>query len=334
MSKKANPTFIGAFVLVGLAVSVTAIMVLGGFNFKDDSVRCVAYFSGSLHGLDVGAPVAFRGVAIGRVSSIRLDYDEKNNAVVIPVYMDLRQDIKARTGEDFDAEGMRNSLVKLIERGLKAQMQPSSLLTGKQYVELSLKPALEPSLHGGAPKEFIEIPTISSGLDKITETLDKLPLEEILGKVAKSLDSINEVVSSGKAGGAMQRLMNSINQLEAVLSTLNRQLPQLLADVGQGAENFSSTMKEANSLIADTRRQLKPAGNDLQKILANMQTSTDTLNRTLSNLERLTASDSDLQYQLYSTMHEVEQAAGSVRELSDYLRRNPNALLFGQGKDK
>ena len=33
-------------------------------------------------------------------------------------------------------------------------------------------------------------------------------------------------------------------------------------------------------------------------------------------------------------MHEVEQAAGSVRELSDYLRRNPNALLFGQGKDK
>lgn len=93
-------------------------------------------------------------------------------------------------------------------------------------------------------------------------------------------------------------------------------------------------MKEANSLIADTRRQLKPAGNDLQKMLANMQTSTDKLNRTLSNLERLTASDSDLQYQLYSTMHEVEQAAGSVRELSDYLRRNPNALLFGQGKDK
>ncbi len=333
MSKKANPTLIGAFVLIALAVAVAAIMVLGNFNFKDNSVRCVAYFSGSMHGLDVGAPVAFRGVAIGRVSSIQLEYDQDRGTFVIPVYMDLQEQIQPDGKAQYDTERMRENLQRLIDHGLRAQMRSSSLLTGKQYVELFLNPDSEPALHG-APEYILEIPTLSSGLDKITEKLESLPLEEILNKVAVSLDTMNGVIGSERTGDTVKSLSTSVQQLESILTGVNKDLPQLLAEVNQGITDFSATMKEARGFIEGAQQELKPVSTDLHKLMVNLQTSSEKMNSTLGNLERMTATDSDLSYQLRDTMHEMERAASSIRELTDYLRRNPNSLLFGKSKEK
>ena len=333
MSKKANPTLIGAFVLIALTVAVAAIMVLGKFNFKDNTVRCVAYFSGSMHGLDVGAPVAFRGVAIGRVSSIQLDYDDTKGTFVIPVYMDLQQQIHPQDSTSGDADQMRESLKELINRGLRAQMRSSSLLTGKQYVELFLNPGSEPVLHG-APEYVLEIPTLSSGIDKITEKLESLPLEEILNTVAVSLDTLNGMISSEQTGATVESLAVSIKQLESILTGINKNLPTLLSEINQGITDFSVTMKEARGFIEGAHQELKPVSADLHKLMTNLQTSSEKLSSTLSNLERLTASDSDVSYQLRDTMHEMERAASSIRELTDYLRQNPNSVLFGKSKEK
>lgn len=330
MSKKANPTLIGAFVLIALAVAVAAIMVLGKFSFKDNTVRCVAYFSGSMHGLDVGAPVAFRGVAIGRVSSIQLDYDDAKGTFAIPVYMDLQQQIHP---EGRNAGEMRESLKELINRGLRAQMRSSSLLTGKQYVELFLNPGSEPVLHG-APEYALEIPTLASGLDKITERLESLPLEEILNKVAVSLDTLNRMISSERTSETVESLTASVKQLEGILTGVNGSLPKMLGEINKGITDFSVTMKDARGFIEGAHQELKPATEDLHKLMANLQTSSDRLSGTLANLERLTASDSDVSYQLRDTMQEMERAASSIRELTDYLRQNPNSVLFGKSKEK
>ena len=330
MSKKANPTLIGAFVLIALAVAVAAIMVLGKFSFKDNTVRCVAYFSGSMHGLDVGAPVAFRGVAIGRVSSIQLDYDDAKGTFAIPVYMDLQQQIHP---EGRNAGEMRESLKELINRGLRAQMRSSSLLTGKQYVELFLNPGSEPVLHG-APEYVLEIPTLASGLDKITERLESLPLEEILNKVAVSLDTLNRMISSERTSETVESLTASVKQLEGILTGVNGSLPKMSGEINKGITDFSVTMKDARGFIEGAHQELKPATEDLHKLMANLQTSSDRLSGTLANLERLTASDSDVSYQLRDTMQEMERAASSIRELTDYLRQNPNSVLFGKSKEK
>ncbi|NLZ16150.1 MAG: MCE family protein [Desulfobulbaceae bacterium] len=333
MSKKANPTIIGTFVLVALAVAVAVIMVLGKFSFQDNSVRCVAYFSGSMHGLDVGAPVAFRGVAIGRVSSIQLDYDQSKGTFVIPVYMNLQQQIQPEYNHAFNAEQMRESLNALIRHGLRAQMRSSSLLTGKQYVELSLNPDSEPILHG-APENILEIPTLSSGIDKITEKLESLPLEDILNKVAVSLDTLNSVIDSERTGATVQSLSVSVQRFESILDHVNRDLPAILKEINQGMADFSAAMQEAKGFIADTRKELRPVSADAHKLFASLQLSGEKLNNSLANMERLTASDSDMQYQLRDTLHEMERAADSVRELTDYLRQNPNSLLFGKSKEK
>lgn len=333
MSKKANPTLIGGFVLLALAAAVVAVMALGKFRFRDDSLPCVAFFSGSLRGLDVGAPVAFRGVNIGRVRAIHLDYDDQSGSLAIPVIMEIQEHFAPRRGKRYDRDEMRATMEQLIGRGLRARMQASSLLTGKQYVELSLKPDSEPVLRG-APPGLLEIPTLASELDKITETLERLPLEDILPKLALSLDTLNQAINSEKTAETVRHLAAAAERLESILRGFDDKLPQLLAHVERGVDDFSGTMGEAKNLIAEAKKELKPAGTDLHKTLAGVQGSIKTLEKTLANLERLTASDSDLGYQLRDTVREMERAASSIRELTDYLRQNPNSLLFGQGKER
>ncbi len=330
MSKKANPTLIGTFVLIALAVAIAAIMVLGRFSFRDNALHCVAFFSGSMHGLDVGAPVAFRGVTIGKVSGIQLDYDQTKNTVVIPVFMELQQNAYTETGSP---DQIRENIQQLIAQGLRAQMRASSLLTGKQYVELFLNPGSEPILHG-APSGILEIPTVASGLDKITEKLEKLPLEDILNKVASSLDTLNEIIGSEQTGAAVQSLGTSLQRMESILDTVNRHLPELLDEVNRTVADAAATMKEARDTLTDARQELRPLSADLQKMLLNLHKNSEGLNRTLVNLEKMSAGDSAFNYQLQNTLQEVAGAAASLRELSEYLRQNPNALVFGADKEK
>ena len=69
MSKKANPTVIGVFVVAALAIAVAAIVTLGSGKLFKQTETFVMYFESSLSGLDVGAPVELQGVRIGEVSN-------------------------------------------------------------------------------------------------------------------------------------------------------------------------------------------------------------------------------------------------------------------------
>ena len=78
MSKQANKTLIGGFV-VGAIVLVTAgILIFGSGNFFSERPVFVMFFEGSVSGLNVGAPVTFRGVKIGTVKEISLFFDRKD----------------------------------------------------------------------------------------------------------------------------------------------------------------------------------------------------------------------------------------------------------------
>ena len=86
MSKRVNPTTIGAFVLGALAIAVIGVLALGGRAWFTRPVTCVMAFDGSVAGLSVGAPVAFRGVPLGTVTHIQL----RAVTSLIAVYVDAR----------------------------------------------------------------------------------------------------------------------------------------------------------------------------------------------------------------------------------------------------
>jgi len=67
MSRRANPTLIGIFVLGALSLAVVTILLLAGGDWLQQRRQVVMYFEGAAQGLRVGAPVVFLGVKVGAV---------------------------------------------------------------------------------------------------------------------------------------------------------------------------------------------------------------------------------------------------------------------------
>ena len=335
MSKKANPTLVGAFVLIALALTLAAIVVLGKIKLKDNRFRCVAYFTGSLYGLDVGAPVTFRGVTIGRVSAVRINFDKHNNNYIIPVYVDIEQtpDRSGERPERWDPDALRGVLQQLIAQGLRAQLKVSSLLTSKLYVDLAFFPGTEPQLHSKEGSVF-EIPSQPSGLEQITQKLESLPLSEILNKTAAALDGINSIINSKETRHTLESLDATLDRLTSLLGQADSAFPALAAELKKGLTNFAALSATADTLLRTADKELPGMSTEVKQLLTGLNATAGALTKTLNNIEQLTAKDSLLAYQVAGSLREIERAATSIRQLTDYLQQNPNALVFGQGEDK
>src|SRR5215469_10003226 len=89
MSKKANPTLVGSFVLGALGLLILAVIVFGSGSFFRERPRAVAFFQGDIQGLNVGAPVTLRGVPVGIVTNIKININTSDMNPSIPVYMEF-----------------------------------------------------------------------------------------------------------------------------------------------------------------------------------------------------------------------------------------------------
>lgn len=335
MSKKANPTLIGTFVLVALIITIAAIVVLGKIKFRDDRFRCVAYFTGSLFGLDVGAPVTFRGVTIGRVSAVRINVDQNRNAYIIPVTIDIEPTTSLTTSlaTEWSQETVRTTLTQMIDQGLRAQLKVTSLLTGKLYIELALHPGNTAPLHGTDP-HLLEIPTMPSGLEQITQKLESLPLTEIVNKAAVALDGINSIINSQETRRALTAAAATLDRLNSLLARADSEFPAITQELKKGLANIGTLAKTADTLLHTADSQLPGLSQEFKQLLTGLTSTTATLTKALTNLEQMTAKDSLLTYQLGVSLQEIERAAVSIRQLTDYLQQNPNALVFGQEEGK
>ena len=120
MTESRKPFFIGAFLLGGIALLAAALLLLSRDSLLSKPVEYVVYFTGALDGLDIGADVTYRGVKVGSVRQITLTYDRNLNDVVMPVTIRINAESGPNKNKD---RGFENSIERLIERGLGAQLQ-------------------------------------------------------------------------------------------------------------------------------------------------------------------------------------------------------------------
>lgn len=256
----------------------------------------VAYFSESLRGLAPGAQVDFRGVVVGEVTSIDVRYDRDAKEFLFPVQMLLYRD---RLDSKVSAAVARAQLDPVallrrsIERGLRAQLRTSNLLTGQRYVALDFFPeARRPKATPAAPAApaasapgvvaELEIPTVSGSLEDLQATLTS---------IARRLDDVPFDEIARDLRGALQSLDRTLKNTDGLIARVDGQLADLAPDL--------------KAAIADTRRTMKAAN-------------------------ELLASDTPSQQALHEALREVARAAQSMRELTDYVQRRPESVLRGK----
>jgi paraquat-inducible protein B len=360
MSKQANKTLIGAFVIGAVALLVGALLVFGSGRLFKRTVQFVAFFEGSVKGLNVGAPVMFRGVKIGEVTEIHIYSNPQTLEVKLPVIMDLYPE-RIESGTAKPDISPRMAMNNLIRNGLRAQLQPQSLLTGQLFVQLDYheeKPLKLVGTEGlGFEKDIFEVPTISSfDIQELTRRIDKLPLEEIAYSVRASLDGIEKIINSPEVHRSIKLLPETIAAVQTVAETANGRIDELtlstdetlrdlralvknidarIAPLSQSALETSAaardTLTEARDMMQHVNRRVTSIENDLSQATAAFRSTMTQADTTLASFADVFEENSAARYTLDRFLNELTYAAQSVRSLAEMLERNPDAIIRGKG---
>jgi paraquat-inducible protein B len=333
VSKQANKTVIGSFVLGAVALVVAGVLVFGSGKFMKDTMKNVLYFEGSVKGLSVGAPVMFRGVRIGSVTDILLRYNPDDLTVYIPVI------IENERGRFTSITGKRREGADtlLIEKGLKAQLQLQSIVTGQLMVDLDFYPDEPVNFVGKGDIEYDEIPTIPSGLQKLTKTLEQLPLDQLFHKIVKAVEGIEQLVNSPEVSGSFVSLKKALDSADKLLIHVNKKVDPLVASIESTSEAARGAFVQAEKTLAleegvpgEVASDIKATLASARNALASAQGALTQAEQTLVTYQNVVAEDSDLVYEVNNTMREVSAAARSIRYFVDYIDRHPEALLRGK----
>jgi len=324
MSKPVNKTLIGVFVLGAVTLGVVAVLIFGSGKFFAPVKKFVMFFEGSVKGLNVGAPVIFQGVKIGEVTGIQLRFDPKHLTAVIPVYVE----IDPRT---FNVPEEFKSLLKkrtytyiqpLIEKGLKAQLQMQSFVTGQLMINLDFYPD-EPIKLVGLEKKYPEIPTVPTAMEELSKTLQDLKLDELYKKVMLTVEGIEKIVNSPE----LQATVTSINQTAKDIGQLVRNID---AQAGPLVTNLKTTSEAANRTMLQVEKALSTENGIPAQLAETLQTANSALRqaeKTLATAQNIAADDRS---ELNRALTELSAAARTIRLLADYLERHPEALLKGK----
>ncbi|SNB79367.1 paraquat-inducible protein B [Arboricoccus pini] len=269
----------------------------------------VAYFDGSLRGLRAGSPVEFRGMRVGTVRSVVLDFDTDTGAATIPVTFEIepsRFKVRGKLGTA-DGAGFA-AMSRLVEHGLRAQLRSGSLITGELVVALDVFPDAAPAKLEQQDGLYA-VPTLPSQLDQLTTSVSStlqrlagLPLEQMVGRANNALGSLESLTATANRAVGGARLDKSFDALNATLVQLQQVAGSLQANMP--------------ALLGALRGTATDAGQTMREVRQNFGTS------------------SQFNYQLRSALDEFTQTARSIRSFTDYLDRNPSALLRGRQGDR
>ena len=252
-------------------------------------------FDGSVRGLSVGAPVEFRGIKVGIVSDIAVHLNPDTLEIKIPVLIDIQPE-RITTPQVIMSKIQENKyavMKHMVKRGLRAQLETGSLLTGQLFVQLDFHqdlPQQELIMTGKYP----EIPAIPAAMDQVRRTVTdvmaeirRLPFDKIAKEILETVEGGNRLVNSPDTQKAVRNLNAALGNVEKLTEGLDRQVDTLANSLDQTLVTVRKALQ-----VADPN---SPAA-------VNMN----------------------------SALKELSAAARSIRVLADYLEQHPEALVKGK----
>jgi paraquat-inducible protein B len=207
------------------------------------TIGIVSYFPGSVRGVGPGSEVTMHGLVIGHVTDVRLHYDPATDAIVAPVRYEVQPERVVGIGRQIhkDTPAMVD---ELVQRGLRASLQSTSLITGQLAVALEFIPDAPPATVTMEGADFVLPITEGGGLDSLeasaTELLNKvntMPFQQIGKNLNDLLQSAQQLAADIDKGSApaLKRLPAIAADLQTVMTNANRLI--LSADTGYGDDS-------------------------------------------------------------------------------------------------
>lgn len=311
MQPNREAKLIGVFVVGGLVLLLAGIIAFSSTGLFSRQLNFVMYFDSSLNGLEVGSPVSFRGVDIGRVTNIVMEFDTTRREVNTPVYVEIDPE-RFKVSSFTDQLNLLSEppMKRMVDKGLRAQLQTQSWITGQMYIELEFHPTYPARFQAEKDSGVDEIPTIPSQLDQVQATLknvmasvQKLDLQSLITKSVQTVETTHAAVY----------------EFYEVAHKLNARMDSILANVDDASGEGALRLKEMQKTLKD----LSAAADKISKMAGSVDAEVKTISPSISKGAGNAVSAFD----------QMALAMRALKELAELLERNPDALLTGKQKN-
>lgn len=294
MEEKVNFAVIGAFVLVLGATLIGGVLwVSSGKSYSQSYVTYETYMSESVSGLNINAPVRYRGVEVGRVQDITLAPDNVEK-VRLTLGITRGTPIKVDT-------------VALLQ---------SNGLTGLTFVELSGGNRDSAALK---PKSGEKYPVIQSGPSLISR-LDS-SVTALLANLNRTSQSINALLDEDNR----RAVRNTLRDVETIAHTLAQRQGQIDATLANAAKTLENTERFTRELPQLAQR-MQRSTEAFDRMAAELAKASKNAASTMDDTRQFTSETLPEAHQL---VLELRELTNSLRRLSGELEQNPSALLYG-----
>ncbi|OGQ95149.1 MAG: hypothetical protein A2521_00375 [Deltaproteobacteria bacterium RIFOXYD12_FULL_57_12] len=339
MSKRANPTLIGAFVLGAITLGVVVIMLLSGGQWFQERRQQIMYFEGAAQGLQEGAPVVFLGVKVGTVKRIQLGLEEESRKFLVPVTIEVEPSVvQTRHGEQIDLRDPQ-TIRQLVDRGLRARLRLQSLLTGQLYIDLDFYPDKPAHFFAIDPK-LSEIPTIPTTVEELSLKLEGFPMEKFLGDMAAISESISKILASNEATELPQLLNRTLRRLESLAVKLDAESTPLLRDLRADLAALDRALASVTSAADRVRGAATGVSTAADRVAGlmdpksplfrNMTRAGEELAGAAQAVRDLSGEGSPTVQRLDAVLQEISRAARALRLLAETLEQQPEAMVRGK----
>jgi paraquat-inducible protein B len=315
---KPKSVAIGAFIVGAIVLVFVALIFFSGGQLFSHKEKIIMYFEGSVQGLQLGAPIKLKGVVLGEVTDIQINFQSDDKNVLTAVTAELALQRINRKGTNVD----RAFFEEAIADGLRAQLKYQSFLTGLLYVELDFFPDSPAQIYA-FQNNLLELPTKGTEFEEISKNLQELNIKGVIDNLDRLTSDVSKLVASGTLEKTLGSVKNAADSIETTATGLR-------TDVNNISQQLTKTTTELMVLLKSLNQQAPAIANNLNATLTQLQQSLDQFRNTARTMDNTFAEDSPLIYQLNRTLKDVSRSANALRNLSDTLEQQPESLLRGK----
>jgi phospholipid/cholesterol/gamma-HCH transport system substrate-binding protein len=321
MSTPTNNWKLGLFVVVGFCTALAMVVVLGARSLQKQTVSYTTYFDESVQGIEVGSPVKFRGVTIGKVSVIDVAADHRMVELLCELFVANLNSL------GLSVEQHQGKHTKLsLPPDLRVQLG-SLGLTGGKFILIdyfTIKDYPPPTLPFPAPANYIpSAPSMMKNLEhSVVHAADRFP--EIAEVMLKVLTGVSTLVAEINNQKLFEKAVVTMTNVDHVLADADKAINQL--EAGKLSQKASAAIAKLDVALTNVNRLVEQASGE-KGLLASVQRTSDSLGGMAQNARYLGPN-------LEETLREVQAAAESIRRLADSIDRDPDMLLKGRAKKR
>jgi ABC-type transporter Mla subunit MlaD len=309
MSEKPSYLRIGLFVVIALAILAGGLIAFGAGQMFRPRVYIETYVDGTVQGLDVGSPVKFRGVPMGRVSAINFTFNEYGAPSQVDRfnYVFILMEIDREMFPGMFKDNLTPVIEKNVAQGLRARIEPQGV-TGINFIDIN---------YVNDPNQF---PPLAVDWKPHYYYIPSAP-----GQLTNMLDSTNNImrqIQELNIGG----MINSLNELLANLNkaVTGADITKVSTDMQTLLVEFREVLKAANigGVSEDARRFFEGA----RQMIDGLEKSNTQLRAVLRNLEPATRISGP---QIRELVQNLTVASENFAQFSAEVKRRPSLLLWG-----